>query len=61
MGYAKIIALDLGKFKTVACVMDPATREHRPLPFRPLRKCLPTATNQVHEKKVRCSECGAGL
>ena len=29
MGYEKIIALDLGKFKTVACVMDPATREHR--------------------------------
>ena len=29
MGYERIIALDLGKFKTVACVMDPATREHR--------------------------------
>jgi transposase len=29
MGYEKIIALDLGKFKTVACLMDPATREHR--------------------------------
>ena len=28
MGYTKIIALDLGKFKTVACVMDAATREH---------------------------------
>src|SRR5688572_1029781 len=24
-----IIALDLGKFKTVACVMDTATRQHR--------------------------------
>jgi transposase len=28
MGYAKIIALDLGKFKTVACVMDTSTRAH---------------------------------
>ena len=28
MGYTKIIALDLGKFKTVACVMDVATRTH---------------------------------
>jgi transposase len=28
MGYAKIIALDLGKFKTVACVMDTSTRMH---------------------------------
>ena len=29
MGHDRIIALDLGKFKTVACVMDTATREHR--------------------------------
>ena len=29
MGYERIIALDLGKFKTVACVLEPATREHR--------------------------------
>ena len=29
MGYEKIIALDLGKFKTVACVLDTATRQHR--------------------------------
>ena len=28
MGYAKIIALDLGKFKTVACVMNAADRSH---------------------------------
>jgi hypothetical protein len=28
MGYSKIIALDLGKFKTVARVMDVATRGH---------------------------------
>ena len=28
MGYVTIIALDLGKFKTVACVMDVATRTH---------------------------------
>ena len=28
MGFAKIIALDLGKFKTVACVMDVASRTH---------------------------------
>jgi len=28
MGFAKIIALDLGKFKTVACVMDVASRAH---------------------------------
>ncbi len=27
-GFATIIALDLGKFKTVACVMDTATRTH---------------------------------
>ena len=28
MGFVKIIALDLGKFKTVGCVMDATTREH---------------------------------
>ena len=28
MGIARIIALDLGKFKTVACVMDAADRSH---------------------------------
>ena len=28
MGYLTIIALDLGKFKTVACVTDVATRQH---------------------------------
>ena len=28
MGFAKIIALDLGKFKTVCCVMDVASRAH---------------------------------
>lgn len=28
MGYEKIISLDLGKFKTVACLMDTATRQH---------------------------------
>ena len=28
MGYSKIIAMDLGKFKTVGCVMDVATRTH---------------------------------
>ena len=28
MGFAKIIALDLGKFKTVACVMDGASGAH---------------------------------
>ena len=28
MGYATILALDLGKFKTVACVMDVSTRTH---------------------------------
>src|SRR5206468_3953298 len=28
MGYSKILALDLGKFKSVGCVMDTATREH---------------------------------
>ena len=28
MGIARIIALDLGKFKTVACVMDALTRSH---------------------------------
>jgi len=28
MGMTKILALDLGKFKTVCCVMDALTREH---------------------------------
>ena len=28
MGFATIIALDLGKFKTVCCVMDVASRTH---------------------------------
>jgi hypothetical protein len=28
MGFATILALDLGKFKTVACVMDTSTRRH---------------------------------
>src|SRR5437588_5114844 len=29
MGYHTILALDLGKFKSVLCVMDVATRSHR--------------------------------
>ena len=29
MSYQTIVALDLGKFKTVLCVMDVATRSHR--------------------------------
>ncbi len=29
MGFDQIIALDLGKFKSVACVMDVATRRHQ--------------------------------
>src|SRR5271169_2879467 len=29
MSYQTIVALDLGKFKTVLCVMDVATRTHR--------------------------------
>jgi transposase len=29
MGYHSILALDLGKFKSVLCVMDVATRSHR--------------------------------
>ena len=29
MGFDTIIALDLGKFKSVACVMDAGTRRHR--------------------------------
>ncbi len=29
MGYATILAIDLGKFKSVLCVMDVATRTHR--------------------------------
>jgi len=35
MDYTKIIALDLGKFKTVACVMDVATRQFRRVGFSP--------------------------
>ena len=29
MGFDQIIAIDLGKFKSVACVMDASTRRHR--------------------------------
>jgi hypothetical protein len=29
MRFDQIIALDLGKFKSVACVMDAATRRHQ--------------------------------
>src|SRR3954465_11479093 len=29
MGYATILGLDLGKFKSVCCVMDAASGEHR--------------------------------
>ena len=29
MGYLTIVALDLGKFKSVLCVMDVTTRTHR--------------------------------
>jgi len=29
MGYATILGLDLGKFKSVCCVMDAATGEQR--------------------------------
>jgi len=29
MSYSTILALDLGKFKSVLCIMDVATRQHR--------------------------------
>lgn len=42
MGFATIIALDLGKFKSVACVMDAATRVHR-------FETLDTTPRRLHE------------
>ena len=42
MGLVSIIALDLGKFKSVACVMDVSPRRHQ---FR----TLDTTPQQLHE------------
>ena len=41
MGLVSIIALDLGKFKSVACVMDAATRRHQ-------FQTLDTTPQQLH-------------
>ena len=46
MGYVTIIALDLGKFKTVACVMDVATRQH-------LFETIAMSPANVHELVAR--------
>ena len=42
MRFATIIALDLGKFKSVACVMDAATRRH-------VFQTLDTTPQRLHE------------
>jgi hypothetical protein len=42
MGFDTIIALDLGKFKSVACVMDGRTRRHR-------FETLDTTPQRLHE------------
>ena len=41
MGLVSIIALDLGKFKSVACVMDVGTRRHQ-------FQTLDTTPQQLH-------------
>ena len=46
MGFVKIIALDLGKFKTVCCVMDVASRAHA-------FETIETSPANVHDLLVR--------
>ena len=46
MGYATILGLDLGKFKSVCCVMDADTGGHR-------FETLATTPHALHELLVR--------
>ena len=46
MGYATILGLDLGKFKSVCCVMDAAAGAHR-------FETLATTPHALHELLVR--------
>ena len=64
MGFTKIIALDLGKFKTVACVMDTSTRQHQ---FESIEMSQPTLhelivkhlTPEPAHTLVACETCDA--
>ena len=53
MGYATILGLDLGKFKSVCCAMDAATGGHA-------FETLPTTPATIHELLVRHASAGAG-
>ena len=53
MGMRRIIALDLGKFKTVACVMDAADRSH-------VFETIEMSPAAVHELLVRHATGPAG-
>ena len=46
MGFDQIIALDLGKFKSVCCAMDAATGAHR-------FETIATSPAALHELLVR--------
>ena len=52
MGFATIIALDLGKFKTVCCVMDVASRAHA-------FETIEMSPANVHDLLVRHVTAGA--
>jgi len=54
MGYATILGLDLGKFKSVCCAMDAATGGHA-------FETLATTPATIHELLVRHASNGAGV
>src|SRR3954468_20308753 len=54
MGYATILGLDLGKFKSVCCVMDAATGRHA-------FETLATTPAVIHELLARHASAAAGV
>jgi len=61
MGYAKILALDLGKFKTVGCAMDAATKEHAFATLEPTREAPdPRFGNAILASKSRRKMASVG-
>ena len=54
MGYATILGLDLGKFKSVCCAMDAATGRHA-------FETLPTTPATIHELLMTHASAGTGV
>jgi transposase len=54
MGYATILGLDLGKFKSVCCAMDAATGTHR-------FETIATTPDALHDLLARHAADGAGV